>query len=565
MRRVKVGLATAALCIAFAGGIADAANPVSARPAGADGVRVIVDQSPGARCRMVILHRGKTLARGSVRLNERGRGGRTLGVRRSRLGGTTLVVRVRCNVDGRTTLLVARLRLPRRPGVVVPGSGGAAGGGAGQPGRAGPAPEATTPVPTPEGARPPTPASSRSRLLAGESLGAAQQLTSPDGRYRLVMQGDGNLVQYGPGGQAIWSSGTQGSGHTVVMQADGNLVVYAPGGVSRWQSATGGRSGSFRLELQDDSNLVIYGPAGAAWTRNSTLGASQGLGAGQSLTSPNGRYRLAMQGDGNLVVYEGGSALWSTATQGAGHVSIMQGDGNLVVYAPGGVPRWQAGTGGRPNAPFTLWMQDDGNLVVYGPGGVVWTRDRSGVPSPGGYGPPTWFPLRRAANSGPFKVSCVFSNCPGPYHGYWAIDFSDPSGQPGAPVYAAGPGRVITAVGSNSRCGGPGTPSNFVAVDHGAGVVTRYLHLSTVTVGQGQWVNQGVQVGAIGSVGYTDPCPAYHLHFEVIRGGQTQDPGPLLACHRISRVSYPGAAGFASWNSIPFLGAQVFSDGVNCS
>ena len=122
------------------------------------------------------------------------------------------------------------------------------------------------------------------------------------------------------------------------------------------------------------------------------------------------------------------------------------------------------------------------------------------------YAFPSWLPLRHNHDGGSFKVSCVKSNCDnGTYHGYWAIDFSDPTGKPGAPVYAAGSGQVVAKDGSHSDCGGQGTPANYVNIDHGSGVVSRYLHLSTVSVTVGEWVDQNTQVGSVGSVGWTDP------------------------------------------------------------
>ena len=46
------------------------------------------------------------------------------------------------------------------------------------------------------------------------------------------MQGDGNLVVYDAGGQAVWSSDTWqdplNAGSHLVMQDDGNAVVYRP-------------------------------------------------------------------------------------------------------------------------------------------------------------------------------------------------------------------------------------------------------------------------------------------------------------------------------------------------
>ena len=78
------------------------------------------------------------------------------------------------------------------------------------------------------------------------------------GQYFLIFQTDGNLVLYKNGSQAIWSSGTAGSGATDAwMQADGNFVIYN-NGRPVWQSNTAGTPNPF-LSLQADGNLVVYG------------------------------------------------------------------------------------------------------------------------------------------------------------------------------------------------------------------------------------------------------------------------------------------------------------------
>lgn len=92
-------------------------------------------------------------------------------------------------------------------------------------------------------------------LLADETLYAGQGLWSPNGQYVLTMQGDGNLVLYGPTG-ALWASNTSGSANRAVMQGDGNFVVYA-GSQAVWSSGTDGRRRSF-LSVRDDGNVVIY-------------------------------------------------------------------------------------------------------------------------------------------------------------------------------------------------------------------------------------------------------------------------------------------------------------------
>jgi hypothetical protein len=188
---------------------------------------------------------------------------------------------------------------------------------------------------------------------------------------------------------------------------------------------------------------------------------------------------------------------------------------------------------------------------------------------PGQYGPPEWLPLRVSSDGQPYDVGCVKMNCTidgAPYHNYWAIDFIDHADQPGAPVFAAGRGQVMDVVGSFTACGPSNTPANFVYIDHGNAVHTIYVHMSTVSVVQGQWVDENTQIGTIGAVGYTFPCPAYHLHYAVYgRTSASIDPGPLKACHGGSLVSYPGALGYSSWDSLPPWELGVWSDGTSCT
>ena len=106
------------------------------------------------------------------------------------------------------------------------------------------------------------------RLSPDQTMDAGDLRRSQNGRYRLYMQGDGNLVMYDTSnGAALWSSGTSGNNHAV-MQGDGNLVVYPAAGAALWSSGTGGRNGA-RLEVQDDGNLVLYQGGTAIWSRNS--------------------------------------------------------------------------------------------------------------------------------------------------------------------------------------------------------------------------------------------------------------------------------------------------------
>ncbi|MEZ5941833.1 MAG: hypothetical protein R3C18_10595 [Planctomycetaceae bacterium] len=106
---------------------------------------------------------------------------------------------------------------------------------------------------------------SASRLLTGEELRIEQQLTSPDGSHRLLMQGDGNLVIYSRSG-ATWATGTEGKGDVrTVMQGDGNVVIYSADGKAIWATGTDGNPGaklvlgdSGRLEVMDKDNKGIW-------------------------------------------------------------------------------------------------------------------------------------------------------------------------------------------------------------------------------------------------------------------------------------------------------------------
>jgi hypothetical protein len=98
------------------------------------------------------------------------------------------------------------------------------------------------------------------RLVRGERLTAGQSKTSPDGRYRLTMQSDGNLVLYTAAGEALWHTHTYGSGAThAILQHDGNFVLYTAGGDAKWHTHTWDTAAD-RLVVQNDSNVVLYGP-----------------------------------------------------------------------------------------------------------------------------------------------------------------------------------------------------------------------------------------------------------------------------------------------------------------
>jgi hypothetical protein len=93
----------------------------------------------------------------------------------------------------------------------------------------------------------------------------------------------------------------------------------------------------------------------------------------------------------------------------------------------------------------------------------------------------------------------------------------DLAGRPGAPVRAANRGVVLVA----SRFYYQG---NAVYLDHGAGLVTSYMHLSRILVSANDSVRAGQVIGLVGATGrVTGP----HLHWSAYFGKVLFDPMTL--------------------------------------
>jgi murein DD-endopeptidase MepM/ murein hydrolase activator NlpD len=92
----------------------------------------------------------------------------------------------------------------------------------------------------------------------------------------------------------------------------------------------------------------------------------------------------------------------------------------------------------------------------------------------------------------------------------------------GTPIYAMLDGVVITSRRDPAA-------GEFIRLDHGRGINTRYLHLNQRMVNVGQRVKQGDQIGTLGSTGNsTGP----HLHFEIRFNDIPTDPMPYLLGQR---------------------------------
>lgn len=91
------------------------------------------------------------------------------------------------------------------------------------------------------------------------------------------------------------------------------------------------------------------------------------------------------------------------------------------------------------------------------------------------------------------------------------IDFAAPQG---SPVVAVADG-VVTFSGRQSGYG------NLIEIRHADGYSTRYGHNSLNMVREGQTIHRGQQIGAVGATG-TATGP--HVHFEVLKDGEHEDP-----------------------------------------
>jgi hypothetical protein len=85
------------------------------------------------------------------------------------------------------------------------------------------------------------------------------------GVSELILQSDGNLVDYN-GTRALWSSRTSGNpGDAFHVQSDGNLVVYSATGRPLWNSHTSGAGSSVALTLAPNGMLALAKAARVLW------------------------------------------------------------------------------------------------------------------------------------------------------------------------------------------------------------------------------------------------------------------------------------------------------------
>ncbi|MGB1199517.1 MAG: OapA family protein [Thalassotalea sp.] len=91
---------------------------------------------------------------------------------------------------------------------------------------------------------------------------------------------------------------------------------------------------------------------------------------------------------------------------------------------------------------------------------------------------------------------------------------TDYAAKTGTPVVAAGNGKVTHSTYSKYN-------GNYVFIQHGNGIITKYLHFSKRAVKRGQRVKQNQVIGYVGATGL---AAGPHLHYEFLLNGVHRNP-----------------------------------------
>lgn len=131
--------------------------------------------------------------------------------------------------------------------------------------------------------------------------------------------------------------------------------------------------------------------------------------------------------------------------------------------------------------------------------------------------------LPLAAPLDQYRLTSGYGGRRDPFTGAWTphngLDFLNAVG---TPILATAPGKVVFA-------GWRGGYGWMIEIDHGSGIRTRYAHLQSVNVEEGQTVALRHRIGHLGSSGRSSGA---HLHYEVVVDGKPVDPQLFLNAGR---------------------------------
>ncbi|RPE84966.1 MULTISPECIES: peptidoglycan DD-metalloendopeptidase family protein [unclassified Curtobacterium] len=342
---------------------------------------------------------------------------------------------------------------------------------------------------------------------AGTKINPGDQVTSPNGQFKLIMQGDGNLVEYGIGNRVLWASNTAGSPGAIAVVGKNRALDITKNGkrLARWASA--GTVNSTALKIRADGTMALLAGKSVVvnWTTyQDRVASGNTLLGGTVLRSDTTNTRiLNMRTDGNLVQKVSGRVVWQSRTGGhPGAWAELQSKGNFVIWTRDAsrkkVALWtsRTGTAGSGN----LLVQVDGNVVLYGAKDTrVWSsRPVTGL---------AW-PVNGTKITGKYGDDRGAGHVPRYHQG------TDAPVPVGTPVYGSGTGEVTKTVANDASYG------NYIVVTYGMTAVLT-AHLSKIEVKKGQIVKLGTEIAKSGNTGQsTGP----HVHVETRRNGTLVDP-----------------------------------------
>lgn len=342
---------------------------------------------------------------------------------------------------------------------------------------------------------------------AGTKINPGDQVTSPNGQFKLIMQGDGNLVEYGIGNRVLWASNTAGSPGAIAVVGKNRALDITKNGkrLARWASA--GTVNSTALKIRADGTMALLAGKSVVvnWTTyQDRVASGNTLLGGTVLRSDTTNTRiLNMRTDGNLVQKVSGRVVWQSRTGGhPGAWAELQPKGNFVIWTRDAsrkkVALWtsRTGTAGSGN----LLVQVDGNVVLYGAKDTrVWSsRPVTGL---------AW-PVNGTKITGKYGDDRGAGHVPRYHQG------TDAPVPVGTPVYGSGTGEVTKTVANDASYG------NYIVVTYGMTAVLT-AHLSKIEVKNGQIVKLGTEIAKSGNTGQsTGP----HVHVETRRNGTLVDP-----------------------------------------
>lgn len=192
-------------------------------------------------------------------------------------------------------------------------------------------------------------------------------------------------------------------------------------------------------------------------------------------------------------------------------LDIRKGDHFKVVYEEKFLDGEKIGNGDIVATEFTnqgetfqavRYVNARGDVSYYTPEGQSMRKDFLRAP----------VDFRRiSSNFNPRRLHPIFKTVR-PHRG---IDYAAARG---TPVWSSGNGRVIAS--SYSKANG-----NYVIIQHGNNIQTKYLHLHKRYVKKGQKVKQKQKIGSVGSTGYST---APHLHYEFLISGVHRNPRTII-------------------------------------